>query len=164
MGRLIGKSNERILCKLSKRVILRLYSIVDVAMATTKTSNFTCQSKSYIIMFSLATCQLVRCNLSLAMIWQMTYTQNLPKLCSSTWSQFSRWMSHLEGFPSAFPRQHLTTSIVFSCTVVACITGFSFAFFGREKASAKQNFNYNLNFIHSITHPIYNFMIASIRV
>ena len=121
------------------------------------------------VYFSLAKFQLVSCNLSLAMIWQMTYTHKLPKLCSATlmsttWSQFSWWMSHLEGFPSAFPRQHLTTSIVFSCTVVACITGFSFAFFGREKASAKQNFNYNLNFIHSITHPIYNFMIASIRV
>ena len=51
MGRLIGKSNERILCKLSKRVILRLYSIVDVAMETTKTSNFTCQSKSFINVF-----------------------------------------------------------------------------------------------------------------
>ena len=121
------------------------------------------------VYFSLAKFQLVSCNLSLAIIWQMTYAHKLPKLCSatlmfSTWSKFSWWMSHLEGFPPAFPRQHLTTSTVFSCTVVSCITGVSFAFLGREKASAKQNFNFNLNFIHSITHPIYNFMIASIRV
>ena len=46
-----GKSNERILCELSKSEILRLYSIhvlliVHVAMETAKTPNFTCQSKS----------------------------------------------------------------------------------------------------------------------
>ena len=34
--------------------------------------------------FSLARFQLVRCNLSLAMIWQMTYTHKLPKLCSAS--------------------------------------------------------------------------------
>ena len=34
--------------------------------------------------FSLAKFQLVRCKLSLAIIWQMTYTQKLPKLCSAT--------------------------------------------------------------------------------
>ena len=55
MCKFIGKSNERILCKLSKSEILRLYSIVHVAMETTKTSNFTCQSKSYISIFF--TCQ-----------------------------------------------------------------------------------------------------------
>ena len=36
--------------------------------------------------FSLAKFQLVSCNLSLAMIWQMTYTRKLPKLCSATLS------------------------------------------------------------------------------
>jgi len=51
-----GKSNERILCKLSKSEILRLCSIdglliVHVAMETAKTSNFTCQSKSFISIF-----------------------------------------------------------------------------------------------------------------
>ena len=51
MYKLIGKSNERILCKLNKSEILRLYSIVHVAMETTKTSNFTCQSKSFISVF-----------------------------------------------------------------------------------------------------------------
>ena len=55
MCEFIGKSNERILCKLSKSEILRLYSIVHVAVETTKTSNFACQSKSFIIIFF--TCQ-----------------------------------------------------------------------------------------------------------
>ena len=36
------------------------------------------------VYFSLANFQLVSCNLSLAMIWQMTYTHKLPKLCSAT--------------------------------------------------------------------------------
>ena len=55
MCKFIGKSNEQILCKLSKSEILRLYSIVHVAMETTKTSHFTCQSKSFISIFF--TCQ-----------------------------------------------------------------------------------------------------------
>ena len=36
------------------------------------------------VYFSLAKFQLVSCNLSLAIIWQMTYTHKLPKLCSDT--------------------------------------------------------------------------------
>ena len=36
------------------------------------------------VYFSLAKFQLVSCNLSLAMIWQMTRTHKLPKLCSDT--------------------------------------------------------------------------------
>ena len=36
------------------------------------------------VYFSLAKFQLVSCNLSLAMIWQMTYTHKMPKLCSAT--------------------------------------------------------------------------------
>ena len=84
MCKFIGKSNERILCKLSKSEILRLYSIVHVAMETTKTSNFTCQSKSFISIFF--TCQVSACELQpfLDMIWQMTYTHKLPKQCSAT--------------------------------------------------------------------------------
>ena len=80
------KFRGNVLCKLSKSEILRLYSIVRVAMKTTKTSNFTCQSKSFIsvLYFSLAKFQLVSCNLFLAMIWQMTYTHKLPKVCSTT--------------------------------------------------------------------------------
>ena len=61
MCKFIGKSNEQILCKLNKSEILRLYSIVHVAMETTKTSNFTCQSKSFITIFF--TCQVSACEL-----------------------------------------------------------------------------------------------------
>ena len=61
MCKFIGKSNERILCKLSKSEILRLYSIVHVAMETTKTSHFTSQSKSFISIFF--TCQVSVCEL-----------------------------------------------------------------------------------------------------
>ena len=61
MCKIIGKSNERILCKLNKSEILRLYSIVRVAMETTKTSNFTCQSESFISIFF--TCQVLACEL-----------------------------------------------------------------------------------------------------
>ena len=48
---LIGKSDERILCKLSKSENVRLYSVVHFAMETAKMSNFTCQSKSFISIF-----------------------------------------------------------------------------------------------------------------
>ena len=61
MCKFIGKSNERTLCKLSKSEILRLYSIVHVAMETTKTSHFTCQSKPLINVFF--TCQVSACEL-----------------------------------------------------------------------------------------------------
>ena len=37
-----------------------------------------------LIHFLLAKFQLVSCNPSLAISWQMTYTQRLPKLCSAT--------------------------------------------------------------------------------
>ena len=61
MCKFTGKSNGRILSKLSKGEILRLYSIVHVAMETTKTSNFTCQSKRFIsISF---TCRGLACEL-----------------------------------------------------------------------------------------------------
>ena len=61
MCKFIGKSNERILWKLSKKEIVRLYSIVHVAMETTKTSNFNCRSKSFISVFF--TCQVSACEL-----------------------------------------------------------------------------------------------------
>ena len=73
-----------------KSEILRLYSIVHVAMATPQMSHFICQSKSFItiLIFPIAKFPLVSCILSLAMIWQMTYhtlcTHKLPKLCSAT--------------------------------------------------------------------------------
>ena len=46
---------------MSESEILMLYSIVHVAMETTKTSNFTCQSKSFISIFF--TCQVSACEL-----------------------------------------------------------------------------------------------------
>ena len=61
MCKFTGKSNERVLCKLSKKEILRLYSIVHVAMETTKTSNFNRPSKSFISIFF--TCQVSACEL-----------------------------------------------------------------------------------------------------
>ena len=63
MCKFIGKSNERILCKLSKSEfeILRLYPVVHVAMETTKTSHFTCPSKSFISIFFA--CQVSACEL-----------------------------------------------------------------------------------------------------
>ena len=61
MCKFIGKSNEWVFCKLSKSEILRLYSIVHVAMETTKMSNFTSQAKSFISVFF--TCQVSACEL-----------------------------------------------------------------------------------------------------
>ena len=63
MCKFIGNSNERMLCKLSKSEILRLYSILLVAMETTNTSNFTCQSNCFISI--LFTCQVLACELQL---------------------------------------------------------------------------------------------------
>ena len=75
MCKFIGKSNGRTLCKLSKSEISRLYSIVHVAMETTATSNLPVNQNPSSVSFSLAKFQLLSCNLSLAMIWQMTYSQ-----------------------------------------------------------------------------------------
>ena len=51
----------RISSKLSKSEILRFYSIVHVAMETSKTSSFTCQSKSFISIFFI--CHVSACEL-----------------------------------------------------------------------------------------------------
>ena len=67
MCKFIGKSNERILCKLSKSEILRLYSIAHVAMETTKTSHFTCQLKFFISIFF--TCQVPAFELQPELPW-----------------------------------------------------------------------------------------------
>ena len=77
MCKFIGKSNERILCKLSKIEILRLYSNLHVAMLPVNQNPLS-------VYFSLANFQLMSCNLALAMIWQMTYTYKLPKPYSFT--------------------------------------------------------------------------------
>ena len=57
------------------------------------------------VYFSLARFQLVSCNLSLAMIWQMTFTHKLPKLCSATLNLISLLLTSYHGkdrvhFPS----------------------------------------------------------------
>ena len=83
----MGKSNKRILCGLRKSEILRLYSVVHVAMETTKRHILPVNQNRSSVHFSLAKFQLVSCNLSLAMIWQMTYTNKMPKLCSATLNQ-----------------------------------------------------------------------------
>ena len=75
MYKFIGKSNERILCKLRKSKNLRSYSAVHVAMETAKTSTLPVNQNVSSVYFSLAKFQLVSCNLFLAMIWQMTYSQ-----------------------------------------------------------------------------------------
>ena len=61
MCKFIGKCNEWFSCKLSKSEMLSLYSIVHVAMETTKKSHFTCPSKSFISIFF--TCQVSACEL-----------------------------------------------------------------------------------------------------
>ena len=88
MCKFIGKSIEQILCKLNKSEILRLYSIVHVAMETTKTSNFTCQSKSFISIF---------------FTWQVSACELQPFSChdlaNDIRSQTAKTMfSHLKGF------------------------------------------------------------------
>ena len=69
---------------LAKVKFLRLYSIVHVAMESTKMANFTCQSKSFISKFF--TCQVSACELQSfsCLDLAMAYTHKLPKLCSAT--------------------------------------------------------------------------------
>ena len=50
-----------------------------------------------LVYFSLAKFQLVSCNLSLAMIWQMTYTHKLPTLCSATLNAFESYCKVVPG-------------------------------------------------------------------
>ena len=89
----MGKSNELIFCKLSNGEILRLYLIVHVAMETTKTSNFTCQSNSFISIFF--TCQVSACELqpfSCHILTNDLYSET-TKLCSATLNDPFRYTS-----------------------------------------------------------------------
>ena len=91
MCNFIGKSNEWIFCKLSKSEILRLYSIVHVAMETTKMSNFTCQSKSFISIFFI--CQVSACELRAFSCYN---------LANDLYSQTAKTVfSHLNGLKAA---------------------------------------------------------------
>ena len=122
MCKFIGKSNERILCKLTKRGILKLYSIVCVAMETTKTSNFTCQSKSFISIFF--TCQVSACELQPFSCHDLAneYTHKLPKLCSATLNTLLSPVSCTPpGLPPQCPHQlfnmkHAEKLLLYSCT------------------------------------------------
>ena len=79
MCKFIGKSNERILCKLSKRENVRFilpWKLRERQILPVKQNLLS-------VYFSLAKFQLLSCNLFLAMTWQMTYTRKLPKLCSA---------------------------------------------------------------------------------
>ena len=69
---------------MSKLEILRLYSIVHIAMETTKRQILPVSQNLSSVYLSFAKFQLVSCNLSLAMTWQITYTHKLPKQCSAT--------------------------------------------------------------------------------
>ena len=95
MCKFIRKSNEWIFCKLSKSELLRLYSIVYVAMETTKMSNFTCQSKSIINIFS--TCQVSACKLQ---------PFSCHNLANDIYSETAKTVfSHLNSlFPTLLPR------------------------------------------------------------
>ena len=77
------------------------------------------------VYFSPAKFQLVSCNLSLAMIWQMTYTHKLPKLCSATLSTGSRVHSYARAtfsFDAGLSLLYLSiTYRVFSHDVTAAI-------------------------------------------
>ena len=95
MCKFIGKSNERILCKLSKSEILRLYSIVHVAMETTKTSHFTCQSKSLIRIFF--TYQVSACELQPFSCHYLTNVINSQT--DHVWPRlYDRWDDHIRDY------------------------------------------------------------------
>ena len=105
MRKFIGKSNERILCQLSKSEILRLYSIVHVAMETTKTSHFTCRSKSFVGIFF--TCQLSACELQPFSCHDLTndiYSQT----AKTVFNHLKKWIcAASELIPSRLIRQML---------------------------------------------------------
>ena len=97
MCKFIGKSNERILCKLSKSEILRLYSIVHVAMETTKTSNFNRPSKSFISIFF--TWQVSACELQPFSCYDLAneiYFQTAKIVFSHLKREFERGASKLQ--------------------------------------------------------------------
>ena len=99
----IGKSNERIFCKLNKSEILRLYSIVGVTMETTKTSNFTGQSKFFISIFF--TCQVSACELQ---------PFSCHGLVNDIYSETAKTVfSHLKHFIRACPRCYDTLFLLF---------------------------------------------------
>ena len=114
MCKVIGKSKERILCKLSKSEILQLYLITRVAMETTKKSNFTCQSKSFSSIFF--TCQVSACEL------QPFFCHDLA---NDVHSQTTKTVfSHLNNTCDVAPRS-LSSPPAFSSNCGNCASNFS---------------------------------------
>ena len=68
------------------------------------------------VYFPLAKFQLVSCNLPLTMIWQMTYTHKLPKLCSAT---LTLWRPLIDRFRSIRNDAHFPfwIHLTFSLTI-----------------------------------------------
>ena len=64
------------------------------------------------VYFSLAKFQLESCNLFLAMIWQRTYTHELPKLCSVTLKQLTVTQKDLKAIQADEQQKIETDSIV----------------------------------------------------
>ena len=102
--------------KLSKREISRLYSIVHVAMETTKMSNFTCQSKSFISIF---------------FTWQVSACELQPFSChdlaNDIYSQTAKTVfSHLkqvefgENVRVFFPQGQSKVSVIMRCLLSGC--------------------------------------------
>ena len=87
MCKFIGKSNERILGKLSRSEILRLYSSF-MFIKTTKTSNFTCQSKSFISL--LFTCQVLSCELQ-PFFWHDLANDIYLQTAKTVFSHWKKW-------------------------------------------------------------------------
>ena len=117
MCKFIGKSNEWIFSKLSKSEILRLYSIVHVAMETT-TSNFTCQSKFFISIFF--TCQVSPCELQPFSCHDLAneYTPKLPKLCSATLKVSEMSLTILSYMHALCWRAHLVKKSAFLAIII----------------------------------------------
>ena len=94
MCKFIGKCNEWFFCKLSKSEILSLYSIVHVAMETTKKSHFTCQSKSFISIFF--TCQVSARELQIIFSCHDLVSDIYSQTAKTVFSQLSQlWLKSL---------------------------------------------------------------------
>ena len=61
------------------------------------------------VYFSPAKFQLPGCNLSLATIWQMIYTNKLPKLCSATLSKACEQQTHFRSSLLSLRKKRLRT-------------------------------------------------------
>ena len=136
MCKFIGKSNERILCKLSKIEILRLYSSVHVAMEMTKMSHFTCHSKFFISKFF--TCQVSACELQASSCHDLAndvYSQT-AKTVFSHLNAVLTWLVNVTGHLSVKPwcnwlsmslvHSDLSFATVKSSFIVSQIVGCSF--------------------------------------